>query len=409
MTTVDDAVILTSYSDVREALASPDLTRVDPTRDAYVAGNINERSVVGLHGGEHRERRRAEAPLFAGGAREEYEHRLFPRSLDRLIDELGEDRRFDLVTLARHAGIGLAARTAGIDFDASSPSERETLARLARVFAEAAAVEDSNRSVEVVMAELDVALAEYRERYFGSSLARRREAHASASPDRPRADLDVLSVLISDEGTAALDDDVLLQESAFFLAAGSDTSAQGSTNVVHESLRWCDRHPEWRSRLANEPGVMQLFVQETLRLRPIVPFVPRRAVRATVIGGVAVPEGTKVRLDLASASIDPAVFGSDATEFDPFRHLPRNVVRYGFAFGGGSHACLGKVLAAGSPAKGLGVRSEGQAFHGLVTVLAARLFAEGVRRDADAEPEADHLSRRGSPRWMVYPVVLDRR
>ncbi len=81
------------------------------------------------------------------------------------------------------------------------------------------------------------------------------------------------------------------------------------------------------------------LIDEVLRIDD--PFVSNRRVTTcpVTIGGVALPEGARVKLNWTSANRDEAVFG-DPDIPDPARNADRNLV-----YGIGRHACPGRLLA----------------------------------------------------------------
>ena len=100
--------------------------------------------------------------------------------------------------------------------------------------------------------------------------------------------------------------------------------------------------PALQSRL-RAPGVpdaeFDAVIDEILRIDD--PFVSNRRVTTcpVTIGGVALPEGARVKLNWTSANRDEAVFG-DADAMDAQRNAPHNLV-----YGIGKHVCPGRLLA----------------------------------------------------------------
>lgn len=88
-----------------------------------------------------------------------------------------------------------------------------------------------------------------------------------------------------------------------------------------------------RSLLANA-------VEETLRLEPAAAVVDRYTTRDVVLGGVEIERSELVRVSLAGANRDPAVF-ADPDRFD----VQRDNANQHVAFARGPHVCLGIHLA----------------------------------------------------------------
>jgi cytochrome P450 len=81
-------------------------------------------------------------------------------------------------------------------------------------------------------------------------------------------------------------------------------------------------------------------IEESLRLEPAAAVIDRYATRDVEIGGAPVGRGDLVRLSIAGANRDPAVF-PDPDRFD----VRRENARLQIAFAHGPHVCLGMHLA----------------------------------------------------------------
>jgi pikromycin synthase len=98
------------------------------------------------------------------------------------------------------------------------------------------------------------------------------------------------------------------------------------------------RDPDLRGIVAARPDAIAPLVDETVRLEPPEMMLDRVATQPTRLGGTVIPAGAAVKVSLAAANRDPAVFDDpDEVRLDrTTRHL---------AFGGGGHTCLGVALA----------------------------------------------------------------
>ncbi len=127
----------------------------------------------------------------------------------------------------------------------------------------------------------------------------------------------------------------LLHNCIFILNAGHETT----TNLIGNGVDLLLRHPDAMRELRERPELIGTAVEEFLRLESSNQLGNRRASKATVLGGVAMPEGTYVHIGIGAANRDPAQF-PDPERLDlrrqPNRHL---------AFGTGIHACAGMWLA----------------------------------------------------------------
>lgn len=132
------------------------------------------------------------------------------------------------------------------------------------------------------------------------------------------------------------DIDVLARLACFLFGAGQDTSAR----LVAFSFRILGDYPEIQARVRAEPGRIPDFIEEVLRMETPVKTLSRIAVEPTEIGGVEVPAGSIVTVNIGGANRDPGHFA------DPDAFLiDRPGVRDHISFSRGSHACIGAPLA----------------------------------------------------------------
>ena len=101
---------------------------------------------------------------------------------------------------------------------------------------------------------------------------------------------------------------------------------------------------------------VQAIIRETLRYRPSVPFlIPHSATKEDWYEGMYIPKGTICMANAWHCNRDQEVFGEDADEFRPERHLdengellpgPSETNQAGHVtFGFGRRICVGKDLA----------------------------------------------------------------
>jgi cytochrome P450 len=143
---------------------------------------------------------------------------------------------------------------------------------------------------------------------------------------------DLISELVSADG---LDERELLGNLALLLLAGFETT----TNLIGNGMMALLQRPEQLARLAAEPGLVGVYVEEFLRFDPPVQLTSRVAREATVLQGHRIEPGTYLMALIGSANRDPARF-VHADHFHPER--PGNT---SISFGAGAHFCLGAALA----------------------------------------------------------------
>lgn len=373
------------YAQVRDAYRCRDLQQA-----LYDAGGVvMADSLLVLHGDAHRRRRRVENRLFRPGVFAAWERTIVSDLVRDTIAGHRASGRAELVELGYRALSTLTARAAGVDAELDDGS---TLWRLARTFSEGATVAHTTRDPDVVRAEVTAALDEFGSRFVAPSVARRRALLDGDSAEPPG---DVLTALLRDRDELGLDDAALHRVCAFYLQAGSHSSVDTLVHAADDLFAWADTAPDAAGRAWHDRALLQRCVHETLRLHPASPVARRRALAdVTLSDGTAIPAGSEVALDVAAANRDPSVFDRPDV-YDPDRTLPRGVPRWGHAFGGGMHACLGTELAGGAP--------HGDPLGTVTTILAALLDA-GARPDPSDPPERDPNSARDH--FGRYPVLL---
>jgi cytochrome P450 len=159
--------------------------------------------------------------------------------------------------------------------------------------------------------------------------------------DERRADPrdDLLSNLIAaEEEGDRLSPSELLSVVAMMLVAGTDTTRNQLSNVIHTFAE----HPDQWALLRARPELVARAVEEAIRWEPATEALPRFAEDDIEIAGHHVPGGSVVVLMSMSANHDTvALPGAD--RFDITRETPDGW--HLLTFGGGIHYCLGANLA----------------------------------------------------------------
>jgi hypothetical protein len=146
---------------------------------------------------------------------------------------------------------------------------------------------------------------------------------------------DLLSELLGQEVDGQpIDDGIILGIAALVLIAGVDTT----WSAIGSSLWHLATHPEDQKRLASEPELMPLAIEELLRAYSPVTMA-RIVVEDIEYAGCPMKEGDKVLMNFPAANRDPEAFTDpDVVQLD--RAHNRHV-----AFGSGIHRCAGSNLA----------------------------------------------------------------
>jgi cytochrome P450 len=139
------------------------------------------------------------------------------------------------------------------------------------------------------------------------------------------------------EGAPRLTHDQVASNAAVLLFGGIETTEGMIATAALELLR----RPQLLSAVREDPdGLLDGVIDESLRLEPAAAVIDRYATADTELGGAAIGRGELVRLSIAAANRDPAVF-ADPDELDPSRTNARRHL----AFAQGPHVCVGVHLA----------------------------------------------------------------
>ena len=189
----------------------------------------------------------------------------------------------------------------------------------------------------------------------------------------------------SGRGAGALGRGEVVSNAAVLLFGGIETTDGMIANLLHHVLSSDDA----RTAVESDPGLAANAVEESLRLEPAAAVVDRYATRDVELGGARVGRRELVRVSLAAANRDPAVFAGPH-RFD----VHRANAKLQAAFAHGPHVCLGMHLA----------RLEAR-----VALVRAFERLPGLRLDASVDSRPTGLVFRKPAalrvRWSGVPVV----
>jgi cytochrome P450 len=312
-------------------------------RNVVLRPVLGSRSLLVLEGDEHLRRRKVMLPPFHGERMRAYEG-VMARATEREVASWPVGRRFPLhpsmqritldVILRAVFGVeddqrrrDLARNLVGILTTTGSPRAIGlTVDRLRRL--------PAYRSVARMLAETDSILA--------AEIEERR-----ADADREERE-DVLSLLVSArfEDGSAMSDTELRDQLMTLLMAGHETTATALAWAFDLLFRAPDKLRRLRDELL-EGGheYVEAVVKETLRVRPVVPFVGRKLRAPAELGGYALPAGTVVMPAIYLTHTREDVYPSPYS-FLPERFLDDDPETYGWIpFGGGTRRCIGAAFA----------------------------------------------------------------
>jgi cytochrome P450 len=282
--------------------------------------------------------------------------------VDRLLDAMAQKGRADLIEdFAAAIPVEVIGNLLGVPHADRSPLRGWSLAILG--------------ALEPVLTAEQLARGNDAVRDFAAyltGLVADRRVH----PGDPEKDLLTRLIRHEHEGRT-LSEPELLQNCIFILNAGHETT----TNLIGNALELFIRYPAERARLIDHPDLMKSAVEEVLRYESSNQLGNRIVTQNTVLGGVAMPQGTLVTIGIGAANRDAEPF-PDPDRFDVARNPTRHL-----AFGSGIHMCAGMSLA----------RLEGR-------IAIERFLRRFPRYEADGLPTRSRRARfRG---FVALPVRL---
>jgi cytochrome P450 len=339
-----EMVFISDPPSLKRLFAADRQNTIAPGRNVVLRPVLGSRSVLLLEGDDHLQRRKLMLPPFHGERMRAYEA-VMAEAAERVVDSwpLGRQFRVHPSMQAITFEVILAA-VFGLEDDARRAALSE---RLIEVLA-------TTRSPFALGMTLDRARSLPRFRRIARMLDESDEIMFAVIADRrtdPELESreDILSMLVAarfDDGSAMSDAEVRDQLMTLLLA-GHETTATALAWAFDLLFRAPGKLARLREELEAGRGheYLDAVVKETLRLRPVVPFVGRQLKEATELGGYDLPAGTDVMPTILLAHTRPDVY-PDPYEFRPERFLEDSPETFGWIpFGGGTRRCIGAAFA----------------------------------------------------------------
>jgi cytochrome P450 family 135 len=335
-------VMISDPEAVKTIFTAPPEIAPSGAGNSPVAGVMGPSSVIVLTGPEHLRQRKLLLPPFHGERMRSYE------------EVIVQATRADMASWPRGRPMRLQARTRAITLEvilrAVFGVDAERMAPMRRAIGELLAPVNVLRTLLIAARR---PTAERPTGAFGRALERLdgliyeelgRRRRASDLGERE----DILSLLLQarDEQGEAMRDEELRDELVTLLLAGHETTATSVAWAVERLVR----HPAKLERLIEEIDAggeeyLGAVVNETLRVRPVVPIVVRVLQQELEVGGHLLPAGTRVAPSIWLTNHNARVY-ERPREFLPERFLQAAPETFSWIpFGGGIRRCIGASFA----------------------------------------------------------------
>lgn len=368
LTMAPSGLKLVLFSDpqaVKQVFTAPPEVAPSGAGSSAVAPVLGQSSVLTLTGPEHMRQRKLLLPPFHGERMREYE------------DVMVQATRSDMASWPLGRPMHMQRHTRAITLEvivrAVFGVEAERMGPLKQAIRELA---EPVRVTAVLRALMRRPTGERPTGALGRALERldeliyaEIERRRGASDVERRSDIMSLLLLARDEDGAAMTDVELRDELVTLLLAGHETTA---TSVAW-ALERLVRHPHSLARLVAEidaeragagagagsegngtgPSAgeeyMTAVINETLRVRPVVPIVVRVLTQELQVGSYVLPKGTRVAPSIYLTNRSARVY-EEPREFRPERFLGasggRAISPFSWIpFGGGIRRCIGASFA----------------------------------------------------------------
>jgi cytochrome P450 family 135 len=335
-------VLISDPDAVKTVMTAPPEVAPSGTADSPIASILGPSSVITLTGPEHMRQRRLLLPPFHGERMREYE------------DVIVAATRRELAGWPVGTPMQLHPRTRAITLEvilrAVFGLEAERMDPLRVAIGDLLAPMQGLQMLRVILrfnsdqpgGRIGAALARFDALIYDELRLRRQQTDLEQ-----RADILSLLLLARDEHGAPMTDQELRDELVSLLLAGHETTATACAWAIERLVR----HPAKLRRLIEEVDAggddryMQAVINETLRVRPVVPLVIRLLQEPLQVGAHLLPAGTRVAPSVYLTNRSARVY-DDPTAFQPERFLDKSPDTFSWIpFGGGIRRCIGASFA----------------------------------------------------------------
>ena len=339
-----EIVFLSDPASIKKLFAADRVHTIAPGRNIFLEPLLGRGSLLLQEDEEHLRRRKLMLPPFHGERMRAYET-VIREATERAISTWPRGEEFALHPSMQEITLEVILRAVfGVEDAERRRSLRDGLVEILAASASPAAV--------------GFAIPGLRRVPPYDRLARLRERtdellYAEIDEHRGHDDLaerdDILSMLLcaTFEDGSKMEDHELRDQLMTLLLAGHETTATGLAwtfdLLLHDEARLARLQAEVD---AGEHEYLDAVINESLRIRPVVPFTGRKLRQDADLGGYELPDGTVILVGIYLAHTRVDVYE------DPFAFMPERFIGDSapdtFAwvpFGGGTRRCIGAAFA----------------------------------------------------------------
>jgi cytochrome P450 family 135 len=389
---VGELVFISDPPSLKQLFAADRRNTIAPGRNVVLKPLLGDHSLLLQEGDEHLRRRKLMLPPFHGERMRAYEA-VMADAANRAVDSWPLGRPFRVHPSMQEITLDVILTAVfGVVDDERREALRERLLEILATTRSPLAVGLTVERLRSLPRFRRVTQAiEETDRILFAQIAERR-----ADPGLDERE-DILSMLVAArfEDGSAMSDRELRDQLMTLLAAGHETTATALAWAFDLLFRAPAKLERLRAEVSDGDGhdYLDAVIEETLRVRPVVPFIGRELLEPAELGGYELPAGTVVMPAIYLAHTRPDVY-PDPYEFRPERFLEDAPDTFAWVpFGGGTRRCIGAAFAEFE-----------------MRVVLSTILRRAVLRPASYRPE--RMVRRNvtlSPRGGTPAILVERR
>ena len=338
-----EVVFISDPESMKRLFSADRVNTIAPSRNIVLSPLLGKGSLLRQEGDEHLRRRRLMLPPFHGERMRAYEA-VIEQATERAVAGWPVGEPFALHPSMQAITLEVIVRAV---FGVEDESRRDQLSEALVAVLDLTASPAMAGLIAPGIRRLPI----YRR--FDRLRSRADELlFAEIDERRRRTDLgdreDILSMLVAArfEDGSAMEDSELRDQLLTLLLAGHETTATALAWTFDLLLHRPDALARLREELdRGDHAYLEAVIDESLRVRPVIPFTGRQLLEDAELDGYALPAGTVVLAAIWLTNTIAEVY-PDPYAFRPERFLENPPDTYAWIpFGGGTRRCIGAAFA----------------------------------------------------------------